>query len=387
MIGNEESIVNDPSIPLPDRLEMAAKRDKGTEIEHEIKSLDEIVHQGSKIPSVKSDFDVLSSTREEQLVEKIASLQHLAKHYKSEIEKVGKHVDRLLALAVHSNDSAEKKRAYREVSVRMHKQGQMNDDLKHVKELLFDAKRAKEFMHEKRRIRNTLNKGELRILTSMAPMMKRMQERILGHIELVKSHLREEDKHFNETTKIFQAQVAPLKSPMQKGASVISAANKKIDQYKLVVKNLLSQRQSAEKSAEVAMKQCSDSSKHMIERKETLNDISDRMQETQVTAANKVAKMRLFWLRAVYRFKQATNTSNIDGPTPFEDTPDVIEKDTLKLGTPHQLKKALFSMYNEILLPQQAKIKEDVVPPNDVIQNVAKIDAMMSLEVDSGFDA
>ena len=144
-------------------METAAKDDKGTEIEHEIKSLDEIVHQGSKIPSVKSDFDALSSTREEQLVEKIASLQHLAKVYKSEIEKLGKHLDRSLALAVRLNDSAEKKRVYRLVSEGMHEQGQMNDDLKHVKELLFDAKRAKEFMHEKRRIRNTLNKGELRI--------------------------------------------------------------------------------------------------------------------------------------------------------------------------------------------------------------------------------
>ena len=34
--GNED---DDPSIPLIDRLETAAKRDKGTEIEHEIKSL------------------------------------------------------------------------------------------------------------------------------------------------------------------------------------------------------------------------------------------------------------------------------------------------------------------------------------------------------------
>ena len=124
----------------------------------------------------------------------------------------------------------------------------------------------------------------------MAPMMKRMQERILGHIELVKSHLREEEKHFNETTKIFEAQVAPLKAPMQKDASDVNAANKKIDQYKRAVKDLLSQRQRAEKSAEMVMKQCSESSKHMIERKETLNDISDRMQETQIIAANKVAK-------------------------------------------------------------------------------------------------
>ena len=97
--------------------------------------------------------------------------------------------------------------------------------------------------------------------------------------------------------------------------------------------------------------------------------------------------MRMFWLRAVYRYKQAANASNIDGPTLFEDTPDVIEKDTLKLGSPAQLKKALFSMYNEILMPQQAKIKEDVVPQNDVIKNVAKLDAMMSLEVDAGFDS
>ena len=44
-------------------------------------------------------------------------------------------------------------------------------------------------------------------------------------------------------------------------------------------------------------------------------------------------------------------------------------------------------MYNEILLPQQAKMKEDVVPPNDVIKNVAKLDAMISLEVDAGFDS
>ena len=44
-------------------------------------------------------------------------------------------------------------------------------------------------------------------------------------------------------------------------------------------------------------------------------------------------------------------------------------------------------MYNEILMPQQAKIKEDVVPQNDVIKNVAKLDAMISLEVDAGFDS
>ena len=90
-------------------METAAKHDKGTEIEHEIKSLDEVVHQGSKIPSVKADFDALSSTREEQLVEKIASLQHLVKHYKSKLEKLGKHLDRSLALAVRLNDSAERK--------------------------------------------------------------------------------------------------------------------------------------------------------------------------------------------------------------------------------------------------------------------------------------
>ena len=101
----------------------------------------------------------------------------------------------------------------------------------------------------------------------MAPMIKRMQERILGHIELIKLHLQEEGKHFNETTKVFQAQMAPLKSPMQKDTSDVNAVNKKIDEYKLVVKNLLSQRQSAEKSAEVTMKQCSDSSKHMVERR------------------------------------------------------------------------------------------------------------------------
>ena len=276
---------------------------------------------------------------------------------------------------------------YRLVSVGMHEQGQMNRGLRHVKELLFDAKRAKDFMHEKRKIRKTLNNGELHILKTMAPMMKRMQERVLGHIELVKSHLREEEKHFNETTKLFEAQVAPLKAPMQKDVSDVNAMNKKIDQYKRAVKDLLSQRQRAEKSAEMVMKQCSESSKHMIERKETLNDISDRMQETQIIAANKVAKMRMFWLRAVYRYKQATNASDIDGPTPFEDTPDVIEKDTLKLGSPAQLKKALFSMYNEVLMPQQAKMKEDVVPPNDVIKNVAKLDAMISLEVDAGFDS
>ena len=229
---------------------------------------------------------------EEQLVEKIASLQHGEALQKWMRNWASMWIDFGIGRAL--NDSAEKKREYREVSVGMHKQGQMNDDLKHVKELLFDAKRAKEFMHEKRRIRNTLNKGELRILTSMAPMMKRMQERILGHIELVKSHLREEDKHFNETTKIFQAQVAPLKAPMQKDASDVNAMNKKIDQYKRAVKDLLSQRQRAEKSAEMVMKQCSDSSKHMIERKETLNDISDRMQETQVTAANKVQKCVCF---------------------------------------------------------------------------------------------
>ena len=43
-------------------------------------------------------------------LEKIASLQHLVKHYKSKIEKLGKHLDRSLALAVRLNDSAEKKK-------------------------------------------------------------------------------------------------------------------------------------------------------------------------------------------------------------------------------------------------------------------------------------
>jgi hypothetical protein len=388
----EEEKSNSPMRTIEQRLEHAAKRDKGSEMRHEIKTLREMVNTHSKMPVVKNDIDangsLLSKTkRERQLLRKVASLEHLLNHYTPEVKKLELHLGRTDVLLLHANDEEGKERLAKARDLAGKQLKELKAEIKHVNNLLFDARRALDFLHEKRSIRKKLNTGELHILKSVSPVLNVMEERILGHMELLRQHLKEENTNFEETTKMFESQMKPLQGPRKEEKKEVEGVNKEILNLRKMVRRVTQDRAEEERIGKMEMLECKDEIVKMTTRVGTLDDILDHLQETQLLVANKIAKLRFSWQRSLYRFKVATKSTKILGPTPFEDTPDKIKDGKMVKGTTQQLKNAMKTMYNEIIPPQQARlVNEESIPRDSVLRNVAKLDALISVEVDSGFE-
>merc|ERR1711871_781418 len=387
-----EQLPMDPTMSLEEKLDHAAHMDKGREVAHELKGLQDIVNKNMKMPltNISVDMSVLlsKSKREKQLVRKIASLEHLRKYYDVAQKKLETHLERSAKLLALASDAQGQERLSKMSGSAKKQLADLKARIKHADSLLFDARRALEYSHQKRTIRKTLNVGEQQILKSVTPMLKIMEERILAHMELLRSHLKEENTAYNETQRMFASQMEPLKGPRMKEVKTVAALNGEIRRSQQIIR-----RYKLDRSVEIGlgnneMLQCKANLKKIVTRAATLDDILDRLQETQLLVANKIAKLRVFWQRALYRLKKKDpSNEDIVGPTPFEDTPDKLKNGHLVMGNIAQLKRALSTMYNEVIPPQQADVVDkEAIPDDTVLQGLAKVNALVSVEVDSGFE-